>query len=800
MAGNVYNPSSPSVVGLEWLVNSGLLTQDLNVVGPWAQRIRSRSAETINTIQTAGALTGPTAMLIEIIPAGSEVPPGSVTTNYYEPSGDVAVSGWVNQAASAVNLFQAIDEGIDSGGPVSVADYAVASGAGSSYRIKFASTGFSATARVLRVLLKVAYGGGSKGLSGSATFALRHEASSTDYPLLAAAVAGGPLSPNFTTRLIDLGEINPRTQLPWTPADIQGFGGGSPTYSINAVGVAITFRLYALELQVVTQTVENRSAAATIVASGIGSGITGGLSSGAFVALPGAGVSWAKPASGDFTVLIRKPNYALLHPGVGQPNPLLWYAGSYLAGNIRQSPIPGVGSGPVSLDSYGQVSAPISFVGATAGLAPTLGLRTTAPATSQDSLAYAQNAPSADVSATSTLRQKLTAPASASFSIIKLDLSPGAAVAPINIKIKRVSDNVQFGSTVTFTPDQVRAFPLVGGPLTGWYEISTVMSSVAVLVSGTQYYLELTSTDVSAPGTGWETFYATAVFLTSGDTASFNGATDQGDIGSGYTTVDFPVTLAQPPAAPTGPGAVVTLTTTANWAVAQGGCGVQKVQQILFSWTKTALGASFLRYEIQRTEDVGVTWRTIAYITSSETVQSFTDGETPRGTPVQYRIRVVRTDGIESAWSTVTAGVTAFAVGCEMIFVTNENPALMVAYGREPKMRFLYGAPNRDELIQIYGADYVVAFMESEDPGISFDAQLTVNFAQAPTRDDIGIFAPLRTLARSAVSYVCVLDWTGSRWFAHLQFSEGDWSEPGFNYHALVTVTEISGISSIAIA
>jgi hypothetical protein len=806
MAGNVWNPNAPTVVGEEWLADV-FGTWDLSSNGPWAQRIRSRSAQTIANLMiwqtatlspTAGApldgqVSGQDVILAEIMPAGSETPGGSVATVTYQPSADQAIgAGWAKQDLGVTNLFATIDETVAA---YNTTDWVqIGSGSLSNYDFRVGSSGFSAGRRVVKLQLRMTGWASNSVGDTTVTIGIVHVASGRFYKPNGAQVSLPNGAGSASTTTFDLGEINP--DLPWTVADVQGFSSGTYAIRLRAGGTAtvVSVQVTAVEMIVSYYATENRVAAASF-APALGATVTpGAFLSTAFEGLP-TGTTWAKPASGDFTVLLRRPSAPLMT--YSPHNPGIAWASSLVGGVAQDCPVPGVVSAPATLDSNGIVTA-VDFAGANKGRTIPLLVRTSAPATSDDSLPYYLASDTTHMPAVNNsqaVTQQFSATASATFNTLKLLLKPGTAIQNLLVKIKRVSDNVQFGSTATLTPASVAALPTEANGL----KVVTVAGIGAVLVSGTRYYVELTSTDTKAAGSGWQAVSLGDSTLTGGDAAGFDAATNTILVGGvAAATNDMPFTFASIPNTPAGLSATIRIVVPASFATSQP-CDIETVQAVRVAWTATALGATWLRYEIQRTEDFGATWYDIAYGQTLEATVTFDDFESPRGKAVQYRIRVVRTDGVASSYSAATASVTPQPFSCEMIFCSNEQPTYVVAYNREPEMRLNFLSAERDELIEIYGADYAVAFMESEDPGIQTEALLTINFGVNPTDDTVAIWSPLRRLARAAVSYVCVLDWTGSRFFAHLQFPEGDWEEPGYRYHARVVITEITSTPSVAV-
>ena len=98
------------------------------------------------------------------------------------------------------------------------------------------------------------------------------------------------------------------------------------------------------------------------------------------------------------------------------------------------------------------------------------------------------------------------------------------------------------------------------------------------------------------------------------------------------------------------------------------------IQYAEATWTPTSLAGDFARYEIQRSEDGGATWDTLAKITS-EAVFLYRDYESTRGRAARYRIRVVRTDGAASGWSSPDE-IVVVPRAARWQFLSNEAPEL----------------------------------------------------------------------------------------------------------------------------
>lgn len=381
--------------------------------------------------------------------------------------------------------------------------------------------------------------------------------------------------------------------------------------------------------------------------------------------------------------------------------------------------------------------------------------------------------------------QEFSNAASTNYSVIQtLVRYTGTPTDSLAVKIKRRSDNVQLGGVCTITTAAVDAITPVGSD--GWAPILDQLASVAGLSTATQYYIEFSSaTDSANP---W--IVAAVNSESNAETRTFGGTTDLATYdGAEVNDQELVVTLSTPPATPSNFAAAV------SWQDLTGdgfGCAVDRIARISLSWTATALGVTFARYEVQRTENGGVTWSDIARV-DTEATTSFVDYEGKRGVAAQYRIRVLRLDGAFSAWSTLSAGVTPPVEDVEWLFVSNEAPTLNVAFNREPQITYEFLDADEVEFLSIYGRDKQVALKPTEDRGVAFDLPLIVSVYTTPTSIGMPVFAALRAIAENDdLTYVCVLDPHGNRWLAQVQVPEGRHLEPLQRYHSTVRVTEIS--------
>lgn len=179
---------------------------------------------------------------------------------------------------------------------------------------------------------------------------------------------------------------------------------------------------------------------------------------------------------------------------------------------------------------------------------PPLLLTTTAPATSTASQPYVTRTV-ATVHSSSTVEQEITFPGTLTYGFLQLVAAAEAATVAANltVKLKRRSDGVQIGSTITFASADLTGTKTAPRLLTRAMDTPTA-------VTAAQHYLEFTST--AATGGGW-VLYALDT-KGSGNTANFGGTTDRATIATVESSdQDIVTTLGTVPSAPAGFTAVV---------------------------------------------------------------------------------------------------------------------------------------------------------------------------------------------------------------------------------------------------
>lgn len=389
----------------------------------------------------------------------------------------------------------------------------------------------------------------------------------------------------------------------------------------------------------------------------------------------------------------------------------------------------------------------------------------------------------------------LVAPAGAAFAAIHLR-SLGMATSGT-----QYYDDVTFvtnptvGGTLNITKAMVDA--LTASPL-GWKAVAAKLASSATLATATQYYLEFSS---AVSGVGADSWSVLAFDTTNvGNDETFGAASspvDQGKVnGTRSQRYTLAATISQVPAAPTG----LAVTTLHQTLVNAAQCNGALWDYLHFTWTATALGAAFAYYEIQRSSDGGVTWATVRTI-PLEATAAYDTYETRRGVLTSFRMRVVLLSGASSDWSaTATGTAQPSGPGCVYGFVSDENPALNCAYVKlGPDETYAFPSAAEAKFDPIYGRDYQVASIPSENRGVTFTLSLLVTAITTPPVSGTATrpFQALRDISTASLSYVAVIDPEGNKTLANVRVPQGTRHEPAAMYIAQVDVTEITNVASI---
>lgn len=217
----------------------------------------------------------------------------------------------------------------------------------------------------------------------------------------------------------------------------------------------------------------------------------------------------------------------------------------------------------------------------------------------------------------------------------------------------------------------------------------------------------------------------------------------------------------------------------------------------------------FGSYELQRMDTVTTDWQTVMQATSPATT-AFNDYEARVGILSSYRIRAIDVYGFEGPWSsTVTATVPApgVTIGCNtghlLIFTSNEEQdgSINLAYsnawesGQRVEENFAFPEAGFVQLQAMYNRDFFVAFRPLERGGEQFNRTILVQ-AAAISPETLADFTGLRDMAWANVSYICVRDEEGNRWFATVLVPSGRVLRDRRLYLAPVDIIEVTDTPS----
>ena len=213
-------------------------------------------------------------------------------------------------------------------------------------------------------------------------------------------------------------------------------------------------------------------------------------------------------------------------------------------------------------------------------------------------------------------------------------------------------------------------------------------------------------------------------------------------------------------------------------------------------------------FELQRSDAVDSTWNTI--MRSSTSVTSFKDYEARVGILSSYRIRSVDVNDFPGQWSSTVSilppspGVSGGCVsdGHVLIFTTNEvqDGSSNLAYSsvwmdENVSEDVAFPEASFVQMQAMYDRDFFVAFRPNERGGEQFSRTVLVQ-AAAISPPTLGDFQSLRDMAWDNVSYICVRDEDGNRWFATVLVPSGRVLRDRRLYLAPVSVIEVTDTPS----
>lgn len=239
-----------------------------------------------------------------------------------------------------------------------------------------------------------------------------------------------------------------------------------------------------------------------------------------------------------------------------------------------------------------------------------------------------------------------------------------------------------------------------------------------------------------------------------------------------------------------------------NTSVFGGSTNPLPVTFTIYHYSVTSAGLADGSLEVQRRDSI-TDWQIV--VKGSPGTSLFRDYEARVGDLSEYRIRTLNVLDFEGPWvsgsgTIPTPGVTVGGFGNSvLIFTSNEQPDSNLAYVMQFEGQSIeqFSFPEADtvSLQRLFGRDFFLAIRPLERGGERFSRVLLVNQA-AITIPSLANFRDLRDLAWADLSYVCVRDELGNRWFATVIVPEGSARGDRTIYMARVDVAEVTGTSS----
>lgn len=205
----------------------------------------------------------------------------------------------------------------------------------------------------------------------------------------------------------------------------------------------------------------------------------------------------------------------------------------------------------------------------------------------------------------------------------------------------------------------------------------------------------------------------------------------------------------------------------------------------------------FAAYQIERQDDPTEGYKLIARITSPA-VTGFGDYEGRRNVEASYRMRQERLDGALSLYTDVDTAEPEFTQ-CGYQLTSNEDPSLNLEYLDQPDR--VYEFPDPVQEWELFDRDFAVMFRQTEDRGTIFTINFWLYMGGTPVANNVPdnlrgfqAFTALRTLVRADLSYVCVLDQDGNKWFAALRMdtTKATRKMPGEKYLFPIRVRQVT--------
>lgn len=753
-----FNPNSALMTGPEWRPT---LYGYHAVEGSSKARVARGTpalSETVDALwvpsNIVASASAPARYWLEVYDP-ADTTPGTVTTTTYVPTGDAfsdnwrgGTGRWVGQPGGpdTSNLFEYIDD-------TSAGQYLVSADGDDDYGDRYAfHIGTGAFPDSTRVKQVRAYFNASS--FGSACDIYFTDDAGASYVYCGSVSFAGGVGVEAPP--IFLGESHPTSGLPWTRDDVRDLavGGNSSFVIVHNVKTGLNLESVRVEIDTVP---ENRTAIGAADFSAVLTGTSVEFEMQTFTA-SGFSAGWSKVADQAVELWVRRLSF------VGG---LSW---AYLSGD----PCPHLGwsARTVSVDAGGclvagsEVDSPaeaftvLMLVGADFSL---------------DSQPYWRITP-APVATGVVASQHLFIHGDGDYGRVRA-LVKVAVDATADLSV-RLADPADLPTTLagpeTVTAADVDALPDVGG---GWKALDLRFDPMVEFLDGDGVVLEFSSTGE------WTVAYLDALISTYA-TPTYGGDDEYATVdGDDSTFADLEATVAMIPYPPS----MLTVDLASIPRDTDGTrCAATAISYASLGWEPTVLGADFSAYVLERSDDGGATWAVVQRITDETTV-GWHDFEPVRAVvEAQWRITVERSDGTSSDPSDAVALLVP--ADADWMLVSNEQPDLSLAYTGQPAMTY-NPATNGQVERPLAGVDRVSVFNPIEYDGDRFDLPLVVAVID-PTVVGRHAFDPLDDLMNAALTYVCVLNRWGDRWYAALRRLHYDHVESGHRHFATVEVVE----------
>lgn len=782
-----FNPSATSTLGLEWMVTNEGVTPLSTSTSTVAFLIASTATETIDKLYVPHTWSGPSTgygkLVADIYNLSDTGAGAALTTTRFKPNYTAANTNMYAPYPWA-SITTTCHQYVDDGDSYNDSDYLGFANT-SSCRFAFDTTAF--TGQVSSVSFNIR----AFGFSGSSPKLAVQLYNNTTFVStlgnISPPATGDDVGPNFptwSTYTVGPFTTNPLTGTAWTASDITSFDTNTNLLiqlSLISGCVGVSWVSMIVESGTDKRVATGSTATQTTLPSGVQTNLPITLSA-----------DWSKATSTNYLCVLRRLDDPSGQAATLIPQPV--YLGTATCPHGQGKTY------STTLEPTGLLKDAGS-VDATKTIPFWLGIKTT-NAASADSQPY-WDLDAKPVHNTSTVTQRFSGAAATAYKQVRFMVGLKATpTASLSIKVKKASDNSQVGGTGTLAvadlSDAQTAYyigqrTLYDGTTMDVYEVLVQLATSATLAGATQYYIEFTSTTTN-DAVAW---YPLVLHATQGHALTGNltygGATDYAVwSASNQLLSDVMVTIATSPAAPA-TITVTNVTTTVNGT---------SIDYAKVEWTDGgALGASFLRWEVDRSEDAGTTWTTIAHIYTEATLR-FDDYEGKRGNANKYRVRKIRSDYARSDYTTQSGTVTPAALTSKAyVFTTNADPAITAGYqikGDSISMDFL--SASETVFMKLHDRDYQASFRPLEERGLSWSFQALVHASRTAPTSGHGVraFDVLRALGSVDDASLCMHTPDGERFFGVLNVEKGSRTTSGV-YLAACKFTQTQGDSSVVV-